>query len=227
MKQSILAISLFSLGLVAPLTAHAALEKGDFLIRAGAVMVAPDESDSGIHAGGTNLGGDISVDNNTQLGLNFAYMFTDHWGVELLAATPFSHDLSVSGLAGDLNSLNGSLGDVKHLPPTLSVVFYPMDTRSKFQPYLGVGINYTVFFDDSVSSSAAAKGFSNLDLDDSWGLAGQVGMDYFITDNITLNAQVRYIDIDTDASVDLNGATLDVDVDVDPWVYMIGVGYKF
>ena len=145
-----------------------------------------------------------------------------------MAATPFSHDVKLGGSPAGLDSLNGGLGNVKHLPPTLSVLYYPMDTQSKFQPYVGVGVNYTMFFDESVDGSAEAKGFSNLDLDNSWGWAGQVGMDYFITDNITLNAQVRYIDIDTEANVELDGVgKLKVDVDIDPWVYMVGIGYKF
>lgn len=202
MKKSLLTISLFTLGLTVSVSANAALEKGDFLIRAGAVMVAPDESSSSIKAGSADLGGNVSVDNNTQLGLNFAYMVTDHWAVELLAATPFSHDVSLGGSPAGLDSLNGGLGNIKHLPPTLSVLYYPMATSSKFQPYAGIGINYTMFFDESIDNSAQAKGFSNLNLENSWGLAGQIGMDYFITDNITLNAQVRYIDIDTKATVD-------------------------
>ena len=54
------------------------------------------------------------------------------------------------------------------------------------------------FFDDRPDRPAAeGQGFSNLDLDDSWGLAYQLGMDYMLTDNVMLNAQVRYIDIDT------------------------------
>lgn len=228
MKKSLLTISLFTLGLTVSVSANAALEKGDFLIRAGAVMVAPDKSSSSIKAGSADLGGNVSVDNNTQLGLNFAYMVTDHWAVELLAATPFSHDVSLGGSPAGLDSLNGGLGNIKHLPPTLSVLYYPMATSSKFQPYAGIGINYTMFFDESIDNSAQAKGFSNLNLENSWGLAGQIGMDYFITDNITLNAQVRYIDIDTKATVDLSGVgALDVDVDIDPWVYMVGIGYKF
>ncbi|OEF25440.1 OmpW/AlkL family protein [Vibrio rumoiensis] len=228
MKKSLLALSLLTAGLAVPFSANAALEKGDFLIRAGAVTVAPNDSSSGIKAGSDDLGGYASVDNNTQLGLNFAYMVADHWAVELLAATPFSHDVSLGGSPAGLDSLNGGLGNVKHLPPTLSVLYYPMDSSSKFQPYAGVGVNYTMFFDESVDSSAKAKGFSNLELDNSWGLAGQIGMDYFITDNITLNAQVRYIDIDTNATVDLEGVgNLNVDVDIDPWVYMVGIGYKF
>ncbi|MGO2497585.1 MAG: OmpW/AlkL family protein [Vibrio litoralis] len=227
MKRSLIVLSLIAAGFTS-VSANAALQQGDFLVRAGAVLVAPDESNSGIKAGGTNLGGDVSVDNNTQLGLNFAYMVADHWALELLAATPFSHDVTLGGSPAGLDSLNGGLGNVKHLPPTLSVLYYPMDTQSKFQPYVGVGVNYTMFFDESVDGSAKAKGFSNLDLDNSWGWAGQVGMDYFITDNITLNAQVRYIDIDTKANVELNGVgKLNVDVGIDPWVYMVGIGYKF
>lgn len=221
MKKTLIAVSLISLGLTS-ISANAALQKGDFLVRAGAVIVTPDDSSSTIDSadGPVTSTSGVKVDNNTQLGLNFAYMFADHWGVELLAATPFSHDVSIKGIDG----LNGKLGDVKHLPPTLSLVYYPMNTESKFQPYVGVGVNYTFFFDEDTTKD----GFSNLDLDDSWGVAGQVGMDYFITDNITLNAQVRYIDIDTDATVDLDGVgKLNVGVDVDPWVYMVGIGYKF
>lgn len=62
---------------------------------------------------------------------------------------------------------------------------------------------------------------------DSWGLAYQVGADYMLTDNIMLNAQVRYIDIDTTGTTHLGATKVKVDVDVDPFVYMVGLGYKF
>ncbi|MNF16424.1 Outer membrane protein W precursor [compost metagenome] len=52
-------------------------------------------------------------------------------------------------------------------------------------------------------------------------------MDYMLTDNVMLNAQVRYIDIDTEATTSFGGADVKVDVDVDPMVYMVGLGYKF
>jgi len=62
-------------------------------------------------------------------------------------------------------------------------------------------------------------------------MAFQVGADYMITDNILLNAQVRYIDIDTTATVENDavepGTRAKVDVDVDPFIYMVGLGYKF
>jgi len=228
MNKTLFATSLLALALAAPLAqAHQA---GDIILRAGAITVDPHESSSDIWVGalGTDVAGTkATLDSDTQLGLNFAYMVTDHVGVELLAATPFSHDVGVKGMPGAFAGLNGKLGELKHLPPTLSVVYYPLDANSAFQPYVGAGINYTWFFDTELSSEAEDKGFSGLDLDDSWGLAAQVGMDYMLTDNVMVNAQVRYIDIDTQGSTSFGGREVEVDVDVDPFVYMIGLGYKF
>ena len=230
MRKTLFTASVLAVALAAPFAqAHQA---GDVILRAGAITVDPREETSGILVdrgalAGTNLGGKASLDSDTQLGLNFAYMLTDHFGIELLAATPFQHDVSISGTAGGI--ADGKLGDLKHLPPTLSLVYYPMNSQSAFQPYVGAGVNYTWFFDESVGSTATAGGFDNFRVKNSWGWAAQVGMDYMLTDHVMVNAQVRYIDIDTDAYVDntVLGVRAKVDVDVDPMVYMVGLGYKF
>ncbi|WP_339081162.1 OmpW family outer membrane protein [Pseudomonas sp. TMP9] len=227
MRTSLFTASLLALAIAAPL-AHAH-QAGDIIVRAGAITVDPQESSSDIWVAGLNdvPGTEATLDSDTQLGLNFAYMLTNNVGIELLAATPFSHDVGVKGMPGIFAGLNGNLGELKHLPPTLSVVYYPLDGSSAFQPYVGAGINYTWFFDTELSSEAKSKGFSGLDMKDSWGLAAQVGMDYMLTDNVMLNAQVRYIDIETTGTTTLNGSKVKVDVDVDPLVYMVGLGYKF
>ena len=228
MRTSLFTASLLALAIAAPL-AHAH-QAGDIIVRAGAITVDPQESSSDIWVGalGTDVAGTkATLDSDTQLGLNFAYMLTNNIGIELLAATPFSHNVGVKGMPGGFAGLNGKLGELKHLPPTLSVVYYPLDASSAFQPYLGAGINYTWFFDTKLSSDAEDKGFSGLDMKDSWGLAAQVGMDYMLTDNIMLNAQVRYIDIETTGTTNFGGSKVKVDVDVDPFVYMVGLGYKF
>ncbi|BCG22672.1 outer membrane protein W [Pseudomonas tohonis] len=230
MKTQFLAASLLALAVAAPV-AHAH-QAGDILVRAGAITVNPKADSSSVKVdrgalAGADLGGKATMDSDTQLGLNFAYMLTDHFGLELLAATPFEHEVKIKGTA--LDAANGSLGSLKHLPPTLSVVYYPLESQSAFQPYLGAGINYTWIYDEHVGSGATAAGFDNFRAKNSWGLAWQVGADYMLTDNIMLNAQVRYIDIDTRAYVDNTalGVRAKVDVDVDPWVYMVGLGYKF
>ncbi|MCL5043210.1 MAG: outer membrane beta-barrel protein [Gammaproteobacteria bacterium] len=204
-------------------------QAGDIIVRAGAVTVDPRESSSRIdHAVlGKVPGSKATLDSDTQLGLNFMYMLTDQVGIELLAATPFSHTVGVKGMPGPYAGLNGKLGDIKHLPPTLSAVWYPMQQQSAFKPYVGAGLNYTTFFSENLSSEAKGKGFSGFSLDDSWGLAFQVGADYMLNDNLMINAQVRYIDISTTGRTRLAGDRVKVDVDVDPMVYMVGLGYKF
>ena len=232
MHKSLLSAAALALAVVAPL-AHAHTE-GDIIVRAGAITVNPKADSSSVKVdqgplAGTDLHGKATMSSDTQLGLNFAYMITDHVGIELLAATPFEHDVKLKGTA--LSAANGKLGSLKHLPPTLSVVYYPLDSKSVFQPYVGAGINYTWIYDEHVSSDAQAKGFSNFKASNSWGMAFQVGADYMITDNIMLNAQMRYIDIDTRATVENDavapGTRARVNVDVDPFIYMVGLGYKF
>ncbi|WP_260958075.1 OmpW/AlkL family protein [Pseudomonas citri] len=232
MHKSLLSASLVALALAAPLAqAHTS---GDIIVRAGAITVNPEADSSSVKVdrgplAGADLGGKATMSSDTQLGLNFAYMITDNLGIELLAASPFEHDVKIKGTA--LGAANNKLGTLKHLPPTLSLVYYPLDAKSAFQPYVGAGINYTWIYDEHVGSEASANGFSNFRASNSWGLAWQVGADYMLTDNIMINGQIRYIDIDTTAYVDNNavagGTRAKVDVDVDPFVYMVGLGYKF
>ncbi|MCQ2991988.1 outer membrane beta-barrel protein [Pseudomonas tremae] len=228
MNKHLLSASLVALAITAPVAAHA-YEKGDFIVRAGVAHVQPNEDSSEVRLDGAKVSGTkATVDGENQLGLTFAYMLTQHVGIELLAATPFSHTVSVKGLGP---GLDGKLADIKQLPPTLSLQYYPMEPSSRFQPYAGVGINYTTFFDTDLTGERKNQGFSNLKLKDSVGLAAQLGMDYMITENVLVNASVWYVDIDTKATVDgpsaLAVGKTKVDVDIDPWVYMVGVGYKF
>ena len=232
MHKSLLSASLFALALAAPLAyAH---DAGDIIVRAGAITVNPKADSSSVKVdqgplAGADLGGKATMSSDTQLGLNFAYMLTSNWGIELLAASPLEHDVKIKGTA--LGAANGKLGSLKHLPPTLSLVYYPLDAKAAFQPYVGAGINYTWVYDEHVGSEASANGFSNFKANNSWGMAFQVGADYMLTDNVMINAQVRYIDIDTTATVENNavapGTRAKVNVDVDPFIYMVGLGYKF
>lgn len=220
MKKTLLLSALALAGLAGSVQAH---EAGSIIVRAGAAMVSPDDSSSRIKAGGVSLPGTkATVNDDTQLGLTLAYKLTDHIGIELLAATPFNHSINIKG-AG----LDGRFGSTKHLPPTVTLQYYPLAKESRWQPYVGAGINYTKFFDTKLSSARKDAGFSSLKLSDSWGLALQAGMDYMITDRLMFNMAVWHIDINTTARARLGAAPVKVKVDVDPWVYMVGLGYRF
>jgi outer membrane protein len=219
-------LGLVSLSLLATSQFTAAYTKGDIIVRAGLANVSPDESSSNIMLGGADLGVSLAVDSDTQIGLNLAYFLTDRINVEVLAATPFSHDVNFS--VNDPLGTGKQLGEVTHLPPTVTVNYYFNDPSSKFQPYLGAGLNYTIFFDEEFTSANAGAGLQDLSLSDSFGLAAQVGVDYMLDDKWFVNGSVRWIDIDTQASFNLNGTPGSVDnIEIDPWVYTVSIGYKF
>ena len=203
------------------ITSAQAYNAGDFIVRGGVASVQPDVNSGGLNGDKANT---VDVDGNSQLGISFTYMYSDKVGIELLAATPFSHTLKAKGGISGL----GDFADVKHLPPTVSLQYYPMGAQSAFQPYVGLGINYTVFFSEDLKG-AADTSFEDLELDSSLGLAGQLGFDYTLNENWSLNAAVWYMDIDTTATFKTksNGAKNTIDVELDPWVYMAGVAYKF
>ncbi|PKG54619.1 MULTISPECIES: OmpW/AlkL family protein [Halomonadaceae] len=177
---------------------------GDFFTRVGVAKVDPTSNNGEI------LGADVNVDAETNFAFTLGYRFHDKMGVELLAALPFKHDLQVEGVTD---------GSTKHLPPTLTLQYYPLGgTEARVQPYVGAGINYTRFSDEKTDIGAS------LELDDSWGAAGQVGVDLLIDEHWALNAAAWYIDIDSDAKV--GGAEAGT-VEIDPVVVMAGLSYRF
>lgn len=203
-------------------TSTMAYEAGDILIKGGAALVAPNEDSEAFPV----IGDEAKVNDDTQLGLTLTYMYTDKIGIELLAATPFQHEVKASG--GVLNGVD--VASIKHLPPTLTLNYYFADSNSKIQPYVGAGINYTVIFDEDARSEleGGPAGKTDVDLDNSWGLAFHAGIDYELNNRWSLNASYWYLDIDTEATLKTTGVgTLKADVDIDPDVYMVGVSYKF
>jgi outer membrane protein len=206
-----------------------AYEAGDWIVRGGAATVEPNDSSSTVQLNNAAVATDgrAEVNSNTQLGVTVAYMLTPNVGVELLAATPFKHKITANGsLAGALG--NNDLGSTEQLPPTLSAQYY-FNNSSGITPYAGLGLNYTTFFHETVDSDmeAALGGHSTLEVQDSWGLAAEAGVDIDLGSNWLLNAAIWYIDIDTTATFTTPAGKVKTDVDVDPWVYMVGVGYKF
>ena len=219
LKETVLGAALIGGGLAAsPLMAY---EAGDFIARAGWAHVAPDtDSDAFSNFPGAKA----EVDDTDSLGLTFSYLLTDNIGVGILAAYPFETDIEGDGSISAVDKV----GDTKFLPPTVTLQYH-FNTGTNFHPYVGAGLNYTYFWDEN-ASDAPFNG-SNLNLDNSWGFAGEVGLDYTLKNDYLISAQVWYINIETEA--DSSGAAGNpalagaADVDINPWVFMLGVGKKF
>lgn len=179
----------------------------DWFGRLGAHTVNPT-SDNGRLAGGA-LRADIGSDTKPTLVLG--RFLDDNWAIELLAAVPFEHEVKLNGAAAV---------DFKHLPPTLSLQYY-FGEAGGLRPFVGAGINYTWTYDERSRGPVAG---TRIGIENSWGLAGQVGLSMAFGDGWELVGDLRYIDID--ATVKVNGADVG-EVAVDPRVYGLYIGRRF
>lgn len=205
-----------------------AYEKGDFVLRLGAVNVDPDSDSSDINLPGVpTLTAEVGDD--TQFGIIPMYMLSEKVGIELLAATPFEHDISLKGKGVNLDAAS-----TKHLPPTLTVQWYPRGGQEGWQPFLGIGANYTIFFDEETtkgldSTLDAVLGASevDLDLDNSFGLSAQAGVDIPFAKNWAISLAVWYIDLQTNATVSTDVGDVNFKTDINPFVYHLGIAHRF
>lgn len=177
---------------------------GDMLLKFGLANVDPDSSSWGVVADDA-----VSVEDDTAAYITYSYMYTDNIGVEVLASTPFTHDIVLAGV--------GKIAEGEHLPPTVSLQYHFQSGQS-VRPYVGAGINWTVFLDEKATST-----ITSISLDDSVGLAVQVGVDIDINKEWYFNADLRKISIDTTATTNIGN----IEVDIDPTVLSLGVGFRF
>ena len=181
-------------------------QAGDVVIRARGIAMVPDE-DTYDHNIGSGHG---ELNNDAVPEVDFSYFVTDNLALELIAATT-KHDLSWKDPSLDA-------GSVRLLPPTLTLQYHFMP-ESRWSPYLGAGINYTFFYDSKPGQ------FNSVKYDDGFGYAFQAGFDYAISGPWSVNLDVKKIFLDTDISIN-NGANTSK-AHLDPWVFGLGVGYRF
>ena len=233
----VLASVLLSAALVTPALAH---EAGQWIIRGGVGTVMPTDDNltlPEIQLADLTVNATVQVDDGTSLVLSATYMFSENWGFDILAAWPFKHDVDIDATIFDAfagEEISGTLpfGEVEHLPPTFSMQYH-FAPDADFQPYVGLGVNYTTFLSEDLDSDIVEAGIVDFELDDSFGVAAQIGADWMLNDNLLLNFDIRWINIESDLT-----ATVDDGVDppftgklgtveIDPWVFAINLGYRF
>lgn len=211
-----------------PAGAH---EAGDIIIRSGIIHVSPNEDSDRINVAGLATLDGVEVDTDTQLGITGTYMLSNRLGIGLVGSTPFEHEIKIE-------NTSVTAGTTKHLPPVVLLQYYFGESSDRFRPYVGLGVNTTIFFDEDVDDELntaldtivgvpAGTVDADLELDQSWGAAGEIGFDYQLNDRWGINGAVWYVDLSTEATVKTAAGNVDFDVDLDPIVYMLGLSYKF
>jgi len=182
---------------LAPACAYAQ-DSGNWIVRARALYLDSSNDDS--------TGLDLSVNNKWFPELDFSYFFSPNLALELILTYPQEHDLRAGGT---------TIGSLKHLPPTLTLQYH--FTGMPVRPYVGAGINYTRFSDVELPPGITIDR-------DSFGFALQAGLDYPIGGGWLLNLDVKKVQIGTTVKA---GGTALGDFKVDPWLFSVGVGYRF
>lgn len=221
--KTIVVSSLAVLSMSSPVVA---IETGDILVNARLLNISPnvDNNDITTLAGDSAGLGGIDVDDAYSLGVDITYMVTNNFGVELMLDTTSKHDI---------NGANGlpvnDVGDVTVLPPSVIALWHFMPNNN-VRPYVGAGLNYTFFFSENTTSEldAGLGGDTGLDVDDAFGLVAQAGVDVDISKKWYLTFDAKYIDLDTEATITVDGNdAAKVKFDLNPLVLGIGVGTTF
>lgn len=229
MKKSLVVLALAAL--FSPMVAQA--EAGDWVVRARAVNISPNEDSELGKTVNKNVapvmsnGAELKVDSNTILEFDISYYITKNIAAELILATGSKHEVSVSKEPGAVVP-NQLLGSVDVLPPTLTVQWH-FNPDQTVDPYVGAGINYSRFLDKKLDVRQGPLAGTDIKVDsDSWGYALQAGVDINLKDGWLINADVKYIDLDTDVKLRTASGWTKIDkLDIDPWVFGIGIGKKF
>ncbi|BCA62273.1 membrane protein [Sphingomonas sp. HMP9] len=194
---------------------------GDVLLRVRTILVAPNETSGSVLP--AFPGEHVRVDNSFMPEVDVTYMATDHIGFELIASTTRHQANGRTGTTGSI----GKLASTWVLPPTLTAQYH-LNPTGRIRPYVGAGLNYTIFWNETASKGlGAAVGPTDVRMKDSIGWAAQAGVDIDITPRVFLNLDVKFIDIDTSARLRTTAAgTQRVAISLDPLVFGVGLGIR-
>jgi outer membrane protein len=203
--KNITALALLALAAAAPVAQ--AQDTGNWIIRGRALHL------SSANGGSTTPDLKLSVNDKTFPEVDFSYFYTPNFAVELVLTYPQKHDIRSNG---------SNIGTLKHLPPTLTAQYH-FTGLNGFRPYVGAGLNYTLF--SSVKFDPAVEAALHPSIKkSSVGAALQAGVDIPVGSGWLVNVDVKKVQLKTD--VKASGTKIG-EFKVDPTLFSIGVGKRF
>ena len=223
----------------AVVTALAGLSSGAAMaqqntIKLGVASVHPNSSASDVRGPFTPSGISLNVENVTTPVFGYERAFDDNWSVEFALGAPPTHDVTLkvnnTAIPGSAQALNGQVGArVRQVAPTVLINYRFLDGSSAIRPFIGAGINYTRFdkTQSTTNGNVLNGGATSLSLEDSVGLALQVGASYRLTKEWSLNAALATAQVKTKLTTNTLGIVRTADIKFRPAVLSLTVGYSF
>lgn len=160
-------------------------------------------------------GSDLSYSDSVIPELDITYYLTDNFAAELILGTTYSNIHAEGSLAAV-----GKVGKTWLLPPTLTLQYHFTDFGA-FKPYVGAGVNYTMFYSQKGDAATA------LDVKNTFGTALQVGADYMINEHWGVNFDVKKLFLKADFDATIGGTSYSGKAKLDPWLIGAGITYRF
>lgn len=197
-----------------------------WMIRLRVLGVLPDLGASSVNVAGvpslSSPNSTLSISDQLIPELDITYFFTTNIAAELILGVTKHH---ITG-TGTLDGLD--IGKASLLPPTLTLQYHFTDFGA-FKPYVGAGINYTVFFSQSAANTRfAGLAVTDLRISNQVAPAIQFGFDYMLDRHWGLNFDVKKLWLRPAYSATVNN-TIPVagQANIDPWLVSGGITYKF
>jgi outer membrane protein len=154
----------------------------------------------------------FTVDNAAGVSLGATYLLTKHWAFELFAAFPAAHDMHD---ADGVKSARFSM-----MPSSATLQYHITSSSGRLRAYVGAGLSYAHLTGERTKASLDGQA---LELDDSTGLAAEVGLDMDIGPRWFVNVDARWLDIDSSMQIDnVPRGTLELD----PFVFGLSIGRR-
>lgn len=187
-----------------------------WVLKTGVTRYDTHAKTSGIAGIGVPAGADATVGDATTVIFTAERELMPNLGLELVIGVPPKIKAKGAGTVGFL----GEVLSARNVAPTLLLNYHLGAAGDTWRPYVGVGVNYTRFV--SVKSTLA----EDVQMEDSVGLAAQVGVDVALSKNWGLFASVAALKVKTDL-VAAGSTVLTSTIDFRPVVYSFGVAYRY
>jgi len=145
----------------------------------------------------------LDVKGNTGGEIGATGFLSEHWALDLGIGTS-KHYVTAGG---------ADAGSLKLMPVNLTLQYHFLPDAG-FRPYIGAGGNYTRFYEVRLNGADVDR--------DRFGPVAQAGVDIPLGDKVSLNFDVKKIWLKTDFTGAGGG-----ELKLDPWVYGVGVGFRF
>jgi outer membrane protein len=191
------------------------------------------DSINGRPVGLVKNGTGAEIESADTLGIAFTHFFTDNISGEFVVGIPPKHDVKGDGSF----SQYGKLGSVRQWSPALLVKYHFFEAKTKFRPYVGIGVNYTWFTDETISNQNFVNrevlpgGKMTASAESSWNPVFNIGANYAVTDNWFVGLSVSYLPLSAKATLTTTNGPVTIvshtKIKIDPVVTFLNVGYRF